>query len=186
MEMGNRRAGDGAVGSIAVISGPPSRPARVLLPLALTALGGCRLTGDLVSAAAGGASAAATGNPAVGIAVGVAVHSGIDATVSYIVRTRQRAEQDSIAGVVATMKVGERRPWKIEHDIPIGNEHGEVQVIRAIDNPLTPCKELLFSVESGRDPDLNRAWYTTQACQQGDQWKWALAEPTIERWGSLQ
>lgn len=172
-----------------MIPGPPSRPAPVLLcllPLALTTLGGCRLAGDLVSAAAGGASGAATGNPAVGIAVGVAVHSGIDATVSYIVRTRQRAERDSIAGVVATMKVGERRPWKIEHDIPIGNEHGEVQVIREIANPLTPCKELLFSVESGRDENLNRAWYTTQACQQGDHWKWALAEPTTERWGSLQ
>src|ERR1700722_3231334 len=89
MEMGNRRACDGAVGNIAVISRPPSRPARVLLPLALTALGGCQLAGDLVSAAAGCASGAATGNPAVGIAVGVAVHSGIDATANYIVRTRQ-------------------------------------------------------------------------------------------------
>jgi hypothetical protein len=145
-------------------------------------IGGCHFAGDLVSAAAGGASAAATGNPAVGVAVGIAVNSGVDATVNYIARTRQHAEQDAIAGEVGTMNVGDRRPWKIEHTIPIGNEHGEVEVTRAISTPLTLCKELLFSVES-RD---HRAWYTTEACRQGEHWNWALAEPATERWGSLQ
>ena len=118
-----------------------------------------------------------------GIVVGIAVHSGIDATVRYVVRTRQQAEQDAIAGTVATMEVGDSRPWKIDHDILVGNEHGEVQVIRAITTPLTLCKELVFSVDSGHD---KRAWYTTQACKRGDRWKWALAEPATERWGSLQ
>lgn len=154
-----------------------------VLPLVL---GGCHFSGELVAAAAGGASAAATANPAVGIAVGVAVNSGINATVDYIVRKRQQAEQDAIAAEVATMNVGDRRPWKIEHDIPIGNEHGEVQVIRAMATPLTLCKELVFSVDSGSGAKLQRAWYTTQACQQGNRWKWALAEPAVERWGSLQ
>jgi hypothetical protein len=167
------------------------RPARHwhLLPLALPlliALGGCRFGGELVAAAAGGASAAASANPAVGIAVGVAVNAGIDATVSYVIRTRQQAEQDAIAGEVATMHVGERRQWKIEHDIPIGNEHGEVQVTRIIATPLTLCKELVFSVESGSAAELTRALYATQACRNGERWKWALAEPTTERWGSLQ
>lgn len=159
---------------------------RRLLPVALLSLCGCRFAGELVAAAAGGVTGGATGNPAVGIAVGIAVNSGIDATVSWIVRTRQRAEQDAIAAEVATMAVGERRPWKIEHDIPIGNEHGEVQVTRLIANPLTPCKELTFSVETGQGEDLMRSWYTTQACGNGDRWKWALAEPSTERWGSLQ
>ena len=70
------------------------RPRGLLLVLSLTlvTLGGCRFAGDLVAAAAGGASGAATANPAVGIAVGIAVHSGIDATVSYVVRKRQQAE----------------------------------------------------------------------------------------------
>jgi hypothetical protein len=163
---------------------PLARTLPVVLLLAL--LGGCRFAGDLVAAAAGGASAAATANPAVGIAVGVAVNAGIDATVSYIGRTRQQAEQDAIAGVVATMAVGERRPWKIEHDIPIGNEHGEVEVTRAIANRLALCKELVFSVNSGHGAEAKQAWYTTQACQQDKQWKWALAEPAVERWGSLQ
>ena len=150
------------------------------------ALGGCRLGGEIVAAAAGGASGAATANPAVGVAVGIAVNSGIDAATNYIVRTRQRAEQDAIAAEVATMNVGDRRSWKIEHDIPIGNEHGEVEVTRTIATPLTLCKELVFSVDSGSGDSLKRELYSTQACQQGDRWKWALAEPTVQRWGSLQ
>ena len=164
------------------------RPCGLLLVLSLTlvTLGGCRFAGDLVAAAAGGASGAATANPAVGIAVGIAVHSGIDATVSYVVRTRQQAEQDAIAGTIATMEVGESRPWKIEHDIPVGNEHGEVQVTRTIVTPLTMCKGLVFSVDSGHGEELKRAWYATQACRHGERWKWALAEPATERWGSLQ
>lgn len=189
MEMGHGGAGDRAVGVAAVIRRPRWRLGllRLLVPsLLLLALGGCRLAGELLSAAAGGASAAATANPAVGIAVGIAVHSGVDATVSWIVRTRQRAEQDAIAAEIATMAVGERRPWKIEHDIPIGNEHGEVEVTRLINNPLTLCKELTFSVEAGSDSNPTRSWFTTQACRNGDRWKWALAEPSTERWGSLQ
>ncbi len=167
----------------------PTRASRTwmpILPLMLLTLGGCRFGGDLVAAAAGGASAAASANPLVGIAVGVAVHSGIDATINYVVRKRQQAEQDAIASEIADMDIGQRRLWKIEHDIPIGNEHGEVQVTRLIATPLTLCKELVFSVESGSGEKLQRAWYTTQACRNGDHWKWALAEPTTQRWGALQ
>ena len=155
------------------------------LLLALIQLGGCRFAGDLVAAAAGGASAAASANPAVGIAVGIGVQAGLDATVSYVVRKRQQAEQDAIATEVATMEDGERRPWKIEHDIPIGNEHGEVQVTRVFSTPLTSCKEIAFSVESGGSP-ATRQTYTTTACRNGARWKWALAEPAVERWGVLQ
>jgi hypothetical protein len=149
-------------------------------------LGGCHFIGELAGAAAGGASAAASANPAVGIAVGVAVNSGVDATTDYIVRVRQRAEQDAIVAQVATMDVGDSRTWKIEHTIPIGNEHGEVRVSRMIATPLTLCKELVFSVESGGGETLKQRWYSTEACQSGQRWKWSLAEPAVERWGSLQ
>lgn len=151
--------------------------------LLLAVLTGCRLAGDLVSAAAGGASAAATANPALGIAIGVSVHAGIDAAMNYFARKRQQAEQDAIAGEVATMQVGEQRPWRVEHDIPIGNEHGTVEVVRAIETPLTLCKDLVFSVEQS---DGTPHWYATQACRNGEIWKWALAEPAVERWDTLQ
>jgi hypothetical protein len=149
-------------------------------------LGGCQLAGDLAGAAAGGATAAASANPAVGLVVGVAVNSGIDATTDYIVRVRQRAEQEAIAAQVATMDVGDSRPWKIEHTIPIGDEHGEVRVSRMIATPLALCAELVFSVESGGGETLKRRWYSTQVCRNGQRWKWSLAEPATERWGSLQ
>jgi len=153
-----------------------------VLSLTLVALCGCRFTADIVGAAAGGASGAATANPVVGIAVGVAVDSAIDASFAYFQRKRQQAEQDAIAEQIATMRVGDRRPWKIEHDIPIGNEHGEVEVIDLIVTPLTLCKGLVFSVQS----EKQQHWYSTQACDDGNRWKWALAEPAAERWEPLQ
>jgi hypothetical protein len=182
MEMGNSRTRDGAVGIVAM-TGAARLRRLCLIPLLLMSLGGCRFAGDLVAAAAGGASGAATANPLVGVAVGVGVHSAIDATFSYVLRKRQQAEQDAIAGEIATMMPGERRLWKIEHDVPVGNEHGEVTVTRAFTTRLTACKELAFSVEDG---NAAPNWYTTAACYNGAQWKWALAEPSVERWGSLQ
>lgn len=161
--------------------------ARLALAIALmAALCGCQTAGELVAAGAGGASAAATANPAVGIAVGIGVNAGIDATFAYIQRKRQRAEQDAIAAEIATMQPGEQRSWKIDHVIPVGNEHGMVVVVRDIPNALAPCKELAFSVDSGGGEKLTRHWYTTDACQDTRRWKWALAEPATERWGTLQ
>ena len=93
---------------------------------------------------------------------------------------------DAIAAQVATMNAGDSRPWKIEHTVPIGDEHGEVRVSRVIATPLALCKELVFSVESGEGATRERRWYSTQACQSGQRWKWSLAEPAVERWGSLQ
>jgi hypothetical protein len=166
---------------------PAVTPPVVRLGLVLLLLlDGCRFAGELVAAGAGGAAAGATANPLVGIAVGVGVNAGIDATFAYASRKWQQAEQDAIAGDAAAMQPGERRPWKVEHIIPVGNEHGEVEVVRAIANPLTTCKELVFSVESGSGPSMRRDWYTTDACQDGARWKWSLAEPAVERWGTLQ
>jgi hypothetical protein len=158
----------------------------VLLLLVLPGLGGCKFAGDLVAAGAGGAAAGATANPLVGIAVGVGVNAGIDATFAYVGRKWQQAEQDAIAGEAAVMQPGERRPWAVRHIVPVGNEHGEVEVVRAIDTSLTLCKELVFSVASVRGTSVKRQWYTTDACRDGARWKWSLAEPATERWGALQ
>jgi hypothetical protein len=181
MEVGERRAGDRTVGLFAVrLAVAP------LLPAVLLLLSGCQFVNQLVAAGAGGAAAAATGNPVVGIAVGVGVNAGIDAALNYTARKWQQGEQDALADEVATMQPGERRPWKIEHFIPIGDEHGEVEVVRLITNPLTECKELVFSVQSGDGAAIRQDWYTTDACRDGERWKWSLAEPAAERWGALQ
>ena len=156
------------------------------LGVVLPALGGCQFMGEIVGAGAGGAAAGATANPAIGIAVGVGVNAGIDAAAAYVGRKWQQAEQDAIAADVAEMQPGEQRLWEVRHIVPVGNEHGEVAVVRNIPSPLTLCKQLVFSVDAGKGAGLTRQWYTTDACRDGDRWKWAQAEPATARWGSLQ
>jgi hypothetical protein len=84
------------------------------------------------------------------------------------------------------MQPGEQRPWAVQHIVPIGDEHGTVAVVRNVATPLTLCKELVFSVESGSGAPMARHWYATNACREGQRWKWSLAEPAAERWGALQ
>ncbi len=85
------------------------------------------------------------------------------------------------------MQVGESRPWKIVHDIPLfDDEHGEMRVVRSIDTPLTQCREVLFTVDHGRPPRERRTLYATDACLGTRGWRWAEAEPAVERWGFLQ
>jgi hypothetical protein len=42
------------------------------------------------------------------------------------------------------------------------------------------CKGIAFSVETGESPPTSLT-YTTDVCRNGDRWKWALAEPAVER-----
>lgn len=175
--MGQRRAGDGAVGFAAV---------RVLALAFAALLSGCKSAPLIVGLVSGSAVGGATANPAVGFAVGVAASAATDTALRYYGRTRHQAEQDAIAAVAGGLDVGGRRPWKIEHDIPYGDAHGSLQVVRLIVSPLATCKEIAFSVDDGDTVAAPRAWYVTQVCQQGAVWKWAAADPAVERWGNLQ
>ena len=152
--------------------------------MAVLALAGCSSVGDIIGIAAGGAAGGATANPAVGYAVGVGTAAAADVAVNYFNRVRQRAEQDAIAAVAGPLPPGEVAPWRIRHDIPIGNEHGEVQVVREVASPLATCREIAFSVLD--DPPTPPAYFTTSICANGPKWKWAEAEPAVERWGYLQ
>lgn len=175
--MGVGRTGDGTVGRAAVKT----------LPLAaLVLLAGCSSTSQIVAVVSGGVVGGATGNPALGFAVGVAVDAGANYVVRYYGRSRQGAEQDAIAEVAGELPVGTEANWKIEHTIPIGDEHGQLRVVRVIDSPLTTCKEIAFSVNEGKGDKLKRDWYTSDVCKQAQHWKWATAEPAVARWGFLQ
>jgi hypothetical protein len=171
--MGVCRAGDGAVGRAAV---------KFWLLTSLVLLAGCTSTARIAAVVTGGVAGASTGNPAVGFLVGVATDAGANYVVRYYGQTRQGAEQDAIAQTAGDLPVGTEADWKIEHTIPIGNEHGRLRVVRSIDSPLAACKELAFSVEDGKE----RSWFTTDICKQDRQWKWAAAEPAVARWGFLQ
>ena len=146
-------------------------------------LAGCSSTGTIIGVVVGGAAGGASANPAVGFGVGVATAAASDYAVRRITRSWHGAEQDAIAVTAAPLSVGATAPWRIVHSLPIGNEHGQLAVVRQIDNPLAPCKQVLFSVEEGKQP---AAWYSVDICQDTAGWKWATAEPAVARWGYLQ
>lgn len=152
--------------------------AGAMLPL----LAGCTVVSDAAGLAAGGGAGVATGNPAIGFAVGVSVRAGVDELGKYLTRRRHGGEQDAIADAAGTAPLGVSRPWEIRHTIPVGNAHGELTAVREIRTPLVTCREVLFTVAE----DGAAAPFTTSICQHADRWRWAAAEPAVGRWGFLQ
>jgi hypothetical protein len=149
-------------------------------------LSGCASIGAASGAAAGLATGAVTANPAIGIGVGIAVQAATDEAVNYYSRTMHEDQQNTIAALVGGMPVGDAKPWRVKHTLPVENGHGEVRVTRAFTSALAICKEFAFSVVDGDKPDAKVYWFTAAACQQDKGWKWASAEPAVERWGTLQ
>jgi hypothetical protein len=147
---------------------------------------GCSSVGAASGAAAGVASGLVTSNPAIGIGVGIAVQAATDEAVNRYMRSMHGDQQNVIAAVAGAMPVGETRPWVVKHTLPIENGHGQVRVTRAFSSALALCKDFVFSVQDGNGPNAHEDWYTASACQQDKGWKWASAEPAVERWGNLQ
>ncbi len=156
----------------------------VFAPLILAGLSlqACRAIPDLGGALAGAGSGSVSANPAVGIAVGIAVRSGLRVVADYIDRKRAAGEQDAIAEAAGAAPLGAPRPWEIRHTIPIGNERGDLQAVREFKTKLTTCREIVFTVVDGDDHDI----LATTLCQQPEGWRWASAEPAVDRWGFLQ
>ena len=156
---------------------------RLAVMALILSLGGCSSAGNIIGVVIGAAAGGASANPAVGFGVGVATAAVSDFAIKRIARSWHRGEQDAIAAAAAGLGPGGTGAWRVEHSLPLGNEHGQLQVVRAITNPLARCKQVLFSVEDSDEPP---AWYAADICQQQDRWKWASAEPAVERWGYLQ
>lgn len=156
------------------------------LMAATVLMSGCGSIGGFTGAAAGIMTGAATGNPAIGIGVGVAVRSATDAGVAKVFRDMQRTEQERIAMTAGAMAVGERQAWSVHRRFSYNDADGEVVVIRDIDNALSPCKEIAVSVNGGIEDAPTTEWFTTQVCRHSNgAWLWAAAEPAVERWGVL-
>ncbi len=156
---------------------------KLVAVLLLVLLGGCSSAGNIIGVVVGAAAGGATANPAVGFGVGVATAAVSDYTIRRVARSWHQGEQDAIAASAAELDAGSTGDWRVQHSLPIGNEHGRLQVVRRIDNPLAPCKQVLFSVDEKDEPP---AWYSVDICRQQQGWKWASAEPAVERWGFLQ
>ena len=147
---------------------------------------GCSSVGAASGAAAGVASGLVTANPAVGIGVGIAVQAATDEAVARYMRNMHSDQQNEMAQLAGGMAVGETKPWSVKHKMPIENGHGEVRVTRAFTSALAICKDFVFSVADSNKPNAHESWYTASACLQDQGWKWASAEPAVERWGNLQ
>ncbi|WP_426958555.1 hypothetical protein [Muricoccus radiodurans] len=162
------------------------RAGPLLAAASVLALAGCDTVADAAGAVAGIATGTAFGNPAVGYAVSLGVRAGASEGLRYVSRRWHRTEQDAIAAAIGTTPPGTTRPWRVRHDLPIGNGEGEVRVLRVIPSALATCREAVFSIGDIGDPPAERSWFTTTACANGGAWQWAVAEPAVPRWGNLQ
>ncbi len=156
MEVGIGRAGDAALGRAAMTS-----PMSLTLPAALLSASGCASTG----AVAGVATSAVTTNPAIGFGVGIAVQAATDEVVARTMKSLHQDQQVMIAVTAGLSQVGETRPWKVKHTLPIENGHGEVRVLREFGSALATCKEFAFSMVDGDDTRSPAQWYVATACQ---------------------
>ncbi|HZZ01548.1 hypothetical protein [Paraburkholderia sp.] len=173
----------------------PSATALVALAVAITsALSGCSsLYSEGATAGAGIAGAAlaakVTSNAAVATGIGLGALAAARAGVQYSERVVHTNTQDGIAKIAGPLEVGAIAPWSVTHSVPIeDDEHGRVTVSRTISAGALDCKEIVFSVDqtATKNVPASSAFYVASICRDGDNWKWASAEPATERWGALQ
>lgn len=174
-----------------------------LTALLLAPLAGCGsvLTegaGDAAGIAGAGIAGAVSKDATVGAAIGLGVRSVASFGLHYAERRVHRVEQDRIAAAAGALPDGGAGVWSVSHTLPIeADEHGELVVTRILaarpdGGAGFTCKEIVFSVEHDQadpaqsGPASGTGFYTATVCLDGGIWKWASAEPAVERWGSLQ
>ena len=144
--------------------------------------------------AGAGIAGAVTKDATVGAAIGPGVRSVADTGLQYAERRVHREEQDRIAAAAGALPDGAAGVWSVSHTLPIESDaHGALVITRTLaarpDGGMSGgfvCKEIVFSVEGGSKPTPTRGFYTATVCLDGSKWKWASAEPAVERWGNLQ
>jgi hypothetical protein len=175
--------------------GRPHATAIVALALVVSsALSGCSSLyseGAVAGAGIAGAAVATkvTSNAAVATGIGLGAVAAARAGVQYSQRVVHRNTQDSIAVVAGPLEIGAVAPWSVTHSFPIeDDEHGRVTVSRAISTGALDCKEIVFSVDqtATKNVPASSAFFVASVCRDGNNWKWASAEPATERWGALQ
>ena len=132
------------------------------------------------------ASGAVTANPAVAYGVAVTVNAATDVSIKYATRKWAASEQDALATAVGRLSDGAPSlNWSLERLMGITKAHGKVVLVRTFTTPLATCREAILTVQDG-DAPKTAPGYTIYACQNGNAWQWANAEPAVPRWGNLQ
>ena len=118
------------------------------------------------------------------------MNAAASAAVKAIEKRVHRTEQDSIAAAAGPLAIGDTARWSSGHyKVSVeANEHGELTVSRLIRAGNLDCKEIVFSVDhiATKNVPASSAFYVASICRDGENWKWASAEPATERWGALQ
>jgi hypothetical protein len=173
---------------------PDAAVLAVLAVAVSSALSGCSslyTEGATAGAGIAGAAIAAQVNnkAAVATGIGLGAVAAARAGVQYSERVVHRNTQDGIAKIAGPLEVGAVAPWSVTHSVPIeDDEHGRVTVSRTISAGTLDCKEIVFSVDhiATKNVPASSAFYVASICRDGENWKWASAEPATERWGALQ
>jgi hypothetical protein len=130
--------------------------ASLCLPLlAAGGLAGCTGVGAVAPEAAGlGAGAGAgvlSGNPVVGVAVGLGVRIATAEVIDYVNSEHQRQVHGAIAAAAGAAPPGTRIAWSDDPDFVFstmfGTAHGHVQVVRDFGGRI-PCREIVYTVET--------------------------------------
>lgn len=161
-----------------------------LLPMAMILtvplLGGCAVLGDVaddvLTVGVTAAVTAATGNPLLGAAAGIATSFGADQGVKYAEREIQENVHIAIAEAAGPLGEGGSASWQVGPILPLSGRSGTVEVSRVFGQQI-PCKEVIFTVE---DDGVFRGFFVGTVCRNDLGWRWAVAEPSVHRWGSLQ
>jgi hypothetical protein len=159
--------------------------ARIFVVLASAiALAGCAEAGSAVNtvATAGLAAAigSATGSPLIGVPAGLAASFGVNQGVRYGQRRIEGNVQNAVAAAAGPLDVGQAATWRVTERLPLTGRSGVVQVARSFGESI-PCKDVVLTI--GDESDV----YVATICQnKKGEWRWAMAEPAVGRWGNLQ
>jgi hypothetical protein len=173
----------------------------LLLPLTLAsvlALAGCAGTGNGGSGVAGSAGRDATtegaglaaglgvglasGSPLIGLAVVVGVRYLTSTVLAYHDRSTQAHLQARIADAAGRSAPGDPETWTAV-DVLGNRSWGRVYVTRVHDQGL-PCRDIIYTEE---DVAVGTVHYAATVCRSArGRWRWAVSEPSTERWRGLQ
>ena len=156
------------------------------ISIAVLTLGGCTFLGDaaddVLTVGVTAAVTGATGSPVLGAAAGLATSFGADQGVKYAERRIQENVQDAIADAAGPLPEGASARWEVTATLPLSDRTGIVEVARVFGWQI-PCKEIVYTVE---DRKGSKGFYVATICRDDEGWHWAVSEPSVYRWGSLQ
>ena len=158
-------------------------PLMMMLGLGACSSAGSGFNSAFTSAGTAGIAAgitSATGSALVGTAAGFGAGIGLDAGIKYGERRIQRNAQDAVAIAAGPLVVGQSARWNVDAWLPLTERHGAVEIARSFGKTI-PCKDVVFTVD-----DDDNLYVTTICADKKGAWRWALAEPTVDRWGLLQ